>query len=118
VQVLNNHIGPGVAAESIDVKEGTHDGVISGNVMNGTGQQGQHDADSDVDVKGDRYTISGNTLTHPVLDAVQVHNVYASDGCGNVFRANQLAVDASTAYGVNVTDKSQCAADPAFTQAS
>lgn len=37
--------------------------------MDGTGQ---HDADSDVDVKGDHYTLSGSTLTHPVLDAIQV----------------------------------------------
>jgi hypothetical protein len=118
VQVLNNHIGPGVAAESIDIKEGTHDGVVSGNVMDGTGQQNQHDADSDVDVKGDHYTISGNTLTHPVLDAIQVHNVYASDGCGNVFQSNRFTVDAASGYGVNVTDKSQCTADPNLVYAS
>jgi hypothetical protein len=118
VQVLANHIGPGVAAESIDVKEGTHDGLISGNVMDGTGQQDQHDADSDIDVKGDHYTISGNTLTHPVLDAIQVHNVYASDGCGNTFETNRLSVDAATGYGINVTDKSQCSADPNVVYAS
>jgi hypothetical protein len=118
VQVLNNHIGPGVAAESIDVKEGTHDGLISGNVMDGSGQSNVHDADSDIDVKGDHYTISGNTLTHPVLDAIQVHNVYAGDGCGNIFQGNRLTVDAAAGYGINVTDKSQCAAGPNVVYAS
>jgi F5/8 type C domain-containing protein len=118
VQVLNNHIGPDVAAENIDIKEGTHDGVIFGNVMDSTGEQNQHDADSNMDVKGDHYTISNNTLSHPVTDTIQVHNVYANYGCANIFQGNKMTVTATASYGINVTDKSQCASNPNIVYAS
>ncbi|MFF5933456.1 right-handed parallel beta-helix repeat-containing protein [Streptomyces sp. NPDC012508] len=56
VQVLNN-IGPSVAAEHIDIKEGTFDGVIRGNTFDGTGISGSYSADSWVDAKGVGYLI-------------------------------------------------------------
>jgi hypothetical protein len=40
VQVLNNQVGPDVAAEHVDVKEGTVAGVIRGNTWNGQGIAG------------------------------------------------------------------------------
>ena len=35
VQVIGNQLGPDIAAEAIDVKEGTFNGVIRGNTFNG-----------------------------------------------------------------------------------
>ena len=51
----SNRIGPNVAAESIDIKEGTFDGVIRGNTFDGRGISGQNSADSWVDAKGIGY---------------------------------------------------------------
>jgi len=108
IQVLNNKIGPNVAAEGIDVKEGTHDGVISGNTLDGTGEKNQHDADSTMDIKGDKYTITGNTAKNAYLDAIQLHNVWGDTGCGNTFSRNTLTVTNKNGYGINATDQSQC----------
>jgi hypothetical protein len=108
VQVLNNHLGPDIAAEAVDIKEGTHGGVVSDNYLDGTGEQNQNSGDSTIDVKGDGYTISGNTVVHPFLDGFQVHNVYQSFGCGNVFANNKFTVDSATGWGINVTDQSKC----------
>lgn len=71
-EILNNHIGPNVAAESIDIKEGSCCGTIKGNTFDGTGMKGEHDADSWVDVKGDKYDIQDNTGTHSFKDGFQV----------------------------------------------
>ena len=57
IQVLNNHVGPDVAAEHVDVKEGTVGGVIRGNTWNGQGLAGQNSADSWLDVKGSNYDL-------------------------------------------------------------
>jgi hypothetical protein len=52
VQVLNNRIGPNVAAEGLDIKEGTNNGIVTGNSFNGIGSQNENAADSAIDVKG------------------------------------------------------------------
>lgn len=108
IQVLNNKIGPNVAAEGIDIKEGTHDGVISGNTLDGTGEKNENSADSTIDVKGDHYTITGNTVKHPYLDGFQVHNVWAKTGCGNTFTKNTFVISNAAGYGINATDQSTC----------
>jgi hypothetical protein len=118
VQVLDNHLGPNIAAEAVDIKEGTHGGVVSGNYLDGTGESNQNSADSTIDVKGDGYTVSGNTVVHPYLDGFQVHNVYQSFGCGNVFSGNRFTVDSATGWGINVTDQSRCAGTPNVVYAS
>ncbi|SDW49104.1 Right handed beta helix region [Amycolatopsis xylanica] len=107
-QALDNKIGPNVAAEGIDIKEGTHDGVISGNTLDGTGEKNQNSGDSTIDVKGDKYTITGNKVTHPYLDGFQVHNVWGKTGCGNVFKNNTFTLTNSNGYGVNATNQSSC----------
>ncbi|WP_372665859.1 right-handed parallel beta-helix repeat-containing protein [Amycolatopsis kentuckyensis] len=108
VQVLDNKIGPGVAAEGIDIKEGTHDGVISGNTLDGTGEKNQNSGDSTIDVKGDGYRITGNKVTHPYLDGFQTHNVWGSTGCGNTFTGNTFTLTNSQGYGINSTNQSSC----------
>jgi parallel beta-helix repeat protein len=113
IQVLNNKIGPNVAAEGIDVKEGTHDGLISGNTLDGAGEKNQHDADSTMDIKGDKYTITGNTAKNGYLDVIQLHNVWGKTGCGNTFSKNTLTVTNKNGYGINATDQSQCTSSKA-----
>ncbi|MCU1682895.1 MAG: hypothetical protein JWQ81_3634 [Amycolatopsis sp.] len=118
IQVLNNKIGPGVAAEGIDIKEGTHDGLISGNTLDGTGEKNKNSGDSTIDVKGNQYTVSGNTAGNAYLDTFQVHNVYSGNGCGNVFTGNKLTVTKSTGWAINVTSQSSCKSLPNVVGAS
>jgi hypothetical protein len=108
VQVLNNKIGPNIAAEGIDIKEGTKSGTIRGNTLDGTGEQNQNSGDSTIDVKGDNYTIDANTVSNPYTDGFQVHNVYNPYGCGNKFTSNKFTLGSAPGYGINVTDNSGC----------
>ena len=113
VQVLDNHIGPYVAAEHIDVKEGTVDGVIRGNTFDGRGIAGQNSADSWVDVKGTGYLIQGNTGTFAApgtfANGYETHNPVTGSGCGNVWRDNVSDLGGVGRYAVNVTSTSKCA---------
>jgi len=63
-QVLNNTIGPNVAAEGVDVKEGTSGGLIRGNAFDTSGISGQNNGDSAIDMKGDQYTVDANTVVN------------------------------------------------------
>jgi len=71
-KAINNHFGPNIAAEAIDIKEGTEGGLIDGNTFDGTGMSGENSADSWIDVKGDDYTISNNKGSKTLLDGFQV----------------------------------------------
>ena len=116
-QALSNSFGPGVGGEHIDIKEGTVNGLVSGNTFDGRGISGQHFADSWVDVKGSGYTLTGNTGTFvagtgTLADGYQVHQQLAGDGCGNVFRSNKSDLGGAGNYAINVTDQSGCSARP------
>ncbi|WP_405144143.1 discoidin domain-containing protein [Sphaerisporangium sp. NBC_01403] len=110
VQVLNNTIGPNVAAEAIDIKEGTSGGVIKGNHFDGTGEQNVNSGDSWLDVKGDGYTIESNTGVNPYTEGVRVQTVYSPYGCGNVFRSNDFTIGGAPGYAIFVNNQSSCAA--------
>jgi hypothetical protein len=75
----------GTTAEAVDIKEGTSDGVLRGNVFDGSAMA---ESDSWVDVKGNDWTIEGNTGTSSPGDGFQVHEVVDGWGRGTVFRAN------------------------------
>ncbi|RZS77925.1 chondroitinase B-like protein [Motilibacter rhizosphaerae] len=79
------------AAEGIDVKEGTTGGVIRGVHFSKDGTSGQNSADSWVDIKGNDWTVTGNSGSTTLLDAFQVHQVLAGWGQDNVFRGNRVA---------------------------
>lgn len=115
-QVLDNELGPNVAAEHIDVKEGTEGGVVSGNTFDGHGISGANYADSWMDVKGNGYRIEGNTGTFDgdgaLADGYQTHSVVDGYGCGNTFRANHSDLGGAPGYAINVTDQRDCAAAP------
>jgi hypothetical protein len=126
IQVLGNHIGPFVAAEAIDVKEGTTGGVIRGNTFDGRGITGENSADSWIDVKGTGYTIEGNTgtFTPPgtFANGYETHNPGTTPsfatGCGNVWRDNKSDLGGVGAYAVKITSVSKCAANPNVVYAS
>jgi hypothetical protein len=80
----------GTTAESVDVKEGTSDGVIRGNRFDGAGIV---DGDSWVDVKGNGWLVEDNVGTSSPQDGFQVHEVVTGWGRANVFRGNTARVD-------------------------
>lgn len=71
-KVINNRFGPYVAAEAVDIKEGTDSGLIDGNYFDGTGMTGANYADSWMEIKGSNYTITNNYGTGSLLDGFQV----------------------------------------------
>jgi hypothetical protein len=112
-QALSNVFGPNVGGEHIDVKEGTVDGLISGNTFDGRGISGQHFADSWVDVKGSHYLLQDNVGsfvagTGTLTDGYQTHQQVAGDGCGNVWRGNTSDLGGVGNYAINVTDQANC----------
>ncbi|MBM7505803.1 nitrous oxide reductase family maturation protein NosD [Agromyces aurantiacus] len=72
-------------SESVDLKEGTSDGVLRDNTFDGAGMV---EADSWVDVKGNGWLIEGNTGTTSPADGFQTHEILDGWGTGNVFRSN------------------------------
>ncbi|MFK4084811.1 discoidin domain-containing protein [Kribbella sp. NPDC020789] len=120
VQVLDNHLGPTIAAEAIDVKEGTTGGVIRGNTFNGTGISGENSADSWVDVKGIGYLIENNTGTFSspgtFANGYETHNPSTTptfpNGCGNTWRNNSSNLGGAGQYAIFISSASKCTADP------
>jgi hypothetical protein len=88
-QVVNNVIGPNVTSEHVDVKEGTTGGIISGNTFYGSGMTY---SDAWINVKGNRYTVSGNKGTKANKDGFQVHIAVSGWGQYNTFRSNTADV--------------------------
>ena len=126
IQVLDNHIGPFIAAEPIDVKEGTFTGVIRGNTFDGRGISGENSADSWIDVKGIGYTIENNTGTFSApgtfANGYENHNTSTSpsfaNGCGNVWRNNKSDLGGVGGYAIKISSVSKCSADPNVVYAS
>jgi hypothetical protein len=85
-------------AENIDIKEGTSGGTVQGNSLDGAGSTA---ADSWIDVKGDDWTITGNTGAHSSGDGFQTHQVVDGWGTGNRFADNTATVDGD-GYGFHL----------------
>lgn len=104
-KILSNTIGPNIAAECIDVKEGTTAGLVRGNSFDATGITGANSADSWMDLKGNGYLIENNTGTNPggpvFKDGFQTHVAVAGWGNDNVFKNNACTVNAP-GYGFNI----------------
>jgi hypothetical protein len=85
-------------SESIDIKEGTSDGIVRGNSFDGSSLV---EADSWVDVKGNGWLIDGNTGTHSAADGFQTHEILDGWGTGNIFRDNSAQLEGSgTAFSL------------------
>lgn len=111
-QVLDNHIHD-TAAENVDIKEGTHGGLVRGNTLDGDGIAGHNSADSWIDVKGSDYLIERNHGLHTAAasdpadcarghaarfcNGFEVHTPIDGSGARNTFRANRLEVNAAGA---------------------
>lgn len=91
-------------AEGIDIKEGTTGGRIIQNSFHRAGWSGENSADSWVDIKGNGYTISGNTGDSTLLDAFQVHSVLTGWGGQNAFSWNTVT-GGVPGYEVNIASK-------------
>jgi len=89
VHILNNTIFR-TAAEGVDAKEGTSDGLVRGNVFYDAGYSGSNSADSWVDIKGNRYAVEGNAGSVARRDAFQVHSVLDGWGMDNAFSNNTV----------------------------
>ncbi|RZS87079.1 penicillin-binding protein [Motilibacter rhizosphaerae] len=89
VRIEGNRISH-TAAEGIDIKEGTTGGLIKDNVFTDAGTSGKNSADSWVDVKGNRWLVTGNSGSGTRLDAFQVHHLAAGWGDLNEFRGNSV----------------------------
>ncbi|MBB5079404.1 discoidin domain-containing protein [Nonomuraea endophytica] len=126
VKVLDNDFGPGIAAEHIDIKEGTTGGLIRGNSFNGTGISGENSGDSWVDAKGVGYVIENNTGTFSApgtfANGYETHNPSTSpsfaNGCGNVWRGNRSDLGGTGKYAIYVSSTSKCASNPNVVYAS
>ncbi|MBW8764485.1 MAG: discoidin domain-containing protein [Microbacterium sp.] len=116
VQVIGNAFGPGIAAEHIDIKEGTEGGVVRGNSFDGTGLSGQNSADSWIDVKGNGYLFEDNTGTFSspgtFANGYETHNPLTGYGCGNIWRGNDSDLGGVGGYAVFVSSTSKCSGNP------
>jgi hypothetical protein len=96
--VLDSVFGPDIAAENVDIKEGTTGGLVARNSFSGVGTT---EADSWVDVKGNRWLIRDNTGSAAPRDGVQVHVRRPGWGENNVISGNVFSIPAG-GYGVRV----------------
>jgi hypothetical protein len=113
-QIIGNTITD-TAAENIDIKEGSSDGVVRGNYLGGDKIASKNSADSWVDVKGNGYVIDANhgyttprpntsecgdpkgetdSAKNPFCDGIQVHVILDGWGQRNTFANNVLEVNA------------------------
>ena len=92
-QILNNHLGPNIAAEHVDIKEGTTGGEVRGNVFDGQGQTGENSGESWVNAKGNDWVIADNEGVGAFASGYKTRVQVDGWGCGNVFRGNKGAVD-------------------------
>lgn len=81
----------GTTSESVDIKEGTTGGALRDNTFDGAGMTA---ADAWVNVKGNGWTITGNTGTDSPEDGFQVFEILDGWGLDNTFTANTATVNA------------------------
>lgn len=116
-QILNNTISY-TGAEGMDIKEGTHGGLIQGNTFDGRGTCWDAAADcnygdSFIDMKGEGWTVNNNTMSYMHVvwkkggqtnDGIQVHVISntGSEGSGNNNTFTNNTVSDVGGYGFNI----------------
>ncbi|SDM67136.1 Right handed beta helix region [Allokutzneria albata] len=110
-QALDNRLGPNVAAEHVDIKEGTTGGKVLRNSFDGVGMTGQNSSESWVNAKGNDYEISDNKGVRSFEHGFKVIQRLPGWGCGNVFHRNVADVQAA-GYGFQFPHNRKCAAKP------
>jgi hypothetical protein len=96
---IEGNVISATTAESIDLKEGSSDGIVRGNMFNGASITG---ADSWVDAKGNGYLIVSNTGVNSPMDGFQTHEILDGWGTGNIFRGNVATVN-GPGFGYSLT---------------
>ena len=86
-QILYNSISE-TTGQSVDVKEGTSNGLVRGNSFDGSAMTGEHFADSWVDVKGNNFLFDRNRGVNALTDGYQTHGDVAGWGQDNRFVGN------------------------------
>jgi Bacterial Ig-like domain (group 2)/Right handed beta helix region len=104
-QILDNTLGPNVTSEHLDIKEGTSDGIVRGNTIDGHGMvQAQSWNDSWAEFKGNGWLIENNTASYSIKNGFDVFRLTGSWGTGNVLRGNVLDLHTSgIGFNVNVS---------------
>jgi nitrous oxidase accessory protein NosD len=86
-------------SESVDIKEGTSDGIVRDNTFDGSDITG---ADSWVDVKGNGWLIENNSGENSPVDGYQTHEILEGWGTDNVFTGNRARVNGE-GFGYSLT---------------
>ncbi|MGH7498275.1 MAG: Ig-like domain-containing protein, partial [Gemmatimonadales bacterium] len=104
-QILDNTLGPNVTSEHLDIKEGTSDGIIRGNQIDGHGMvMAQSWNDSWAEFKGNGWLIENNTAAYSIKNGFDVFRQTGSWGTGNIIRNNVLDLHTSgIGFNVNVS---------------
>ena len=97
-QIVDNHFGPNVRAEAIDLKEGADRTVISGNYIDGTGAFYYSGTGTLVAVKSSGVLIDSNYMQVGMQQAVAFEAPVASVMSGNVASRNRIDLRTS-GYG-------------------
>ena len=102
-------IGPDVAAEHFDIKEGTTGTIIEQNIMHGAGMTGENYADSFIDAKGNETIIRENKCYREgneiIVAAFQTHQQVEEWGLNNSFIYNELELDDETIVAIQAAQK-------------
>lgn len=98
-------IGPNVASEGVDIKEGTSGTIVENCTFIGDGISGENYADSFIDIKGNHSIIRGNKFYRnnnvKILDGVQIHVQVDGWGLNNTIENNMFYLDSSEPYILN-----------------
>lgn len=98
--VVDGNLIYGTTSESVDLKEGTSNGVVRNNFFDGASLSG---ADSWVDAKGNDWVIEANLGVNSSMDGFQMHEILDGWGTANVFRDNVARLN-GPGYGFAATN--------------
>jgi hypothetical protein len=104
-----------IISECVDIKEGTYDGIISFNIMDGSKLNNANNADSWIDIKGTNWKIENNIMNVTLLDGIQTHYINDSvpnSGFNNTFSGNTMNCITNygypcNGYAININSKTQ-----------
>ena len=88
--IKGNTFGPNVTSENVDIKEFTEGGKIVDNTFDGSDLRGIHASTSWIDLKGNKYEVSGNVGTGLAVEGagIKVMQRIAGEGDDNVLKEN------------------------------
>jgi hypothetical protein len=102
-----------IISECVDIKEGTYNGTISYNTMNGSKLNDKNNANSWIDIKGEYWNILNNSMNVTLLDGIQTHFIndsVSNSGCNNTISGNIMNCitvndTPCNGYAININSK-------------